>query len=245
MIKSFQALPDTIIQQIFFPLPPSKIQMMPITELIRVLVFDNESLVRHQLRQLLSMASDISCVGEIVTLPQLSQACLALQPQVLLVGSGLKPFIIDLPALIAQISPITKLIALINPQDTVRTQALLATPLSGCLLRHEIDETLLYAIRAVAHGGTWFSRAVVEQLVISQPSNAFTHEQKNPITQHGLTRREHEVLHLLAQGASNKAIARELSLTEGTIEQHLKRLYRKLNINTRVEATIWFLRFHQ
>lgn len=153
------------------------------TDLIRVLVFDDEKLVRDHLRHLLSTTSDIDWVGEIDSLQQLSQSCLERQPHVIVMGGRMKPFVFDIPAFIAQVSPATKIIALLNPQATVRAKALLATMLNGCLFYNEIDETLLHAIRAVAQGGTWFSRAVVRFMAHepvdqthTQPQAAWPHQ---------------------------------------------------------------------
>lgn len=216
-------------------------QGMPPT--IRVLVFDDDPALRNQLRQLLTTASHIHLVGEVTTMQQLIPACLELQPDLLLLGGRLAPFVFDIPAVLHQAMPNLKLIALLNQLDPVRTEALLATKLSGCLLRREINDHLLPTIYAVTQGATAFSRAVMERMVAAQPTNPPT-ALKEPVTPPGLTPREQDVLRLLAQGLSNKAMARELCLTEGTIEQHLKRIYRKLTVNTRLEAVTWFLRFH-
>ncbi|MCX6048355.1 MAG: response regulator transcription factor [Chloroflexi bacterium] len=207
-----------------------------------VLVFDDETFVRKQLRKLLSAASDIRLVGEMTELSQFLTHCLVLQPQVVLLGSGLKPFIFDLAAATHQVAPQAKMIALLNEHEPLRAEALLATNLAGCLFRQEINDHLLPTIYAVTQGAVAFSRAVMARMVAAQLTNPPT-EPKEPVTPPGLTQREQDVLRLLALGLSNKAIARELCLTEGTIEQHLKRIYRKLNVNTRVEAATWFLRF--
>ena len=58
----------------------------------------------------------------------------------------------------------------------------------------------------------------------------------------GLTDREHEILQLIAQGKSNKVIARELDISEGTVKVHVKHLLKKLNLRSRVEAAIWALK---
>ena len=94
-------------------------------------------------------------------------------------------------------------------------------------------------IHAVAHDATSFSRAVVERMVTSQLTNQLPHEPKAPVTPVGLTRREQEVLRLLAQGLSNKAMARLLVISEKTIEFHLKNLFEKLNVTSRIAAALW------
>ncbi|MFN8491411.1 MAG: response regulator transcription factor [Caldilineaceae bacterium] len=152
------------------------------------------------------------------------------------------PFVFDVPAIAAQVSPAIKIIALLNATDNVRAQALLATKLHGCLFRHELDETILHGIRLVAAGKTWFTGPVLERLLTAASPPVSEPEPKTHVPLSALTPREQEVLRLLAQGLGNKAIAQALCLTEGTIEQHLKRIYRKLNINTRVEAATWFMR---
>jgi DNA-binding NarL/FixJ family response regulator len=196
---------------------------MPST--IRVHVLDDDPLARNALRILLSTARDLRLVAEISELQHFPAHCLALQPQVALIGGRLKPFVFDIPALTDELSPQTKIIALLKPTDPVRAQALLATNLAGCLFRPEIDENLLHAIRAVAQGGTWFSRAVVERL-LAEPANPITLAWSDT----KLTQRDQRLLALLGQGADNRQMAADLRINPQTVRNYVSRLCKKLGV---------------
>lgn len=193
--------------------------------LIRVLLLDDDPLTRNALRSLLATEHDLQLIAEITQLEYLFAHSLELQPQIVLIGGQLKPFVFDLPRLIKQLSPQTKLIALLNPTDPVRTQALLTTNLAGCLFRQEIDEYIVHALRAVAQGGTWFSRAVVERLIA---------DQTNPIHltvgAHQLTQRDKRLLTLLGGNYDNAQIAAELQLKPQTVRNYISSLCKKLGL---------------
>ncbi len=56
-----------------------------------------------------------------------------------------------------------------------------------------------------------------------------------------MTNREYEILHLIAKGMSNKVIARELNISDGTVKVHVKHLLKKLGLRSRVEAAVWMV----
>ncbi len=71
-------------------------------------------------------------------------------------------------------------------------------------------------------------------------ADALRHEsQPRPVDNARLTEREQEILGLIAGGCSNKLIARQLKITEGTVKVHVKHLLRKLHLDSRVEAAVW------
>ncbi len=74
-------------------------------------------------------------------------------------------------------------------------------------------------------------------------AHAMRHDSIHPKTSHeaGLTDQEQRILERVAAGKSNKLIARELGITEGTVKVHVKHLLRKLNLRSRVEAAVWFV----
>lgn len=206
---------------------------------IRTLVFDDEVSMCNHLRNLLVAAPNIDLVGEITEMCQLLPQCLALQPDVLLIGGKLKPFIFDIPAVILQDAPNLKIIALLNQADAVRMDALLAAHPSACLFRHEIDQHLVHTIHSVARGTISFSHSVFEQIVTRQQVNDRPTESQAQVTLSQLTRREQELLHLLTQGLSNKEMARALTLSEKTIAFHLNNLFTKLQVTSRTAAALW------
>jgi len=89
---------------------------------------------------------------------------------------------------------------------------------------------VIRAIRAVVQGDTWFSRPVVQKLARPAPTEA------SPSAKPALTEREWAVLRLLVAGKTDQQIGQELSIAERTVRRHLRSIYDKLGVNTRVEA---------
>lgn len=106
----------------------------------------------------------------------------------------------------------------------------------GYLLKHDDPESLLKAIQAAANGREAFSEQIIKYLNQRETPQNSMH---NPFGV--LTERELDVLHELANGLSNKQIASTLNISEHTVKVHIRNLLRKLNLRSRVAATILFL----
>lgn len=113
--------------------------------------------------------------------------------------------------------------------------ALIDAGADGYLLKDSDPEVLLEAIRAGAKGSKVFSERVNQYLHEREMFGA----EEDPFSV--LTERELDVLHELAQGLSNKQIASVLNISEQTVKVHIRNLLRKLNVRSRVAATILFL----
>lgn len=201
--------------------------MRPIT---RVLIVDDSPWRRNPLCRLLALTTDLEIGGVIATLPELVQACLTCQPHVLILRGGLKPFAFDLPALIAQLSPSTKIIAVLNAQDSVRTHTLFITKLQGALFQHELDEAFLHGIRLVAAGKTWFTRSVLLQLGVPERSEPPQDEQAEAGPSPALTQRDRQILACLRRGEDNAQIAATLGLADQTVRNYVSEVCKKLGV---------------
>jgi two-component system nitrate/nitrite response regulator NarL len=105
----------------------------------------------------------------------------------------------------------------------------------GYLLKDMEPEEVLNSLRAAAQGRMALGERVAEIL-----ADALRHEiRPKPADGAKLTEREREILARIAVGHSNKLIARELKITEGTVKVHVKHLLRKLDLGSRVEAAVW------
>lgn len=107
----------------------------------------------------------------------------------------------------------------------------------GYLLKDMEPEELVKEIRQAAHGRMAISPALTQILVKAIQGRRSGAGEQHP----EFTKREKDVLRLMARGQSNKVIARNLDITEGTVKVHAKRLLQKLGVRSRTEAAIWFL----
>ena len=107
----------------------------------------------------------------------------------------------------------------------------------GYLLKDMDPEELLENLHRSLSGKTVFSEAVTEILAtaIRKPT------QRQQADLNNLTNREYEILSLIAKGMSNKVIARELAISDGTVKVHVKHLLKKLGLRSRVEAAVWMV----
>lgn len=107
----------------------------------------------------------------------------------------------------------------------------------GYLLKDSEPEILLDQINGALNGKMVMSEAVTQTLAsaLRRPRDKNISEYDN------LTKREEEILKLVAKGLSNKLIARELDISDGTVKVHVKHLLKKLDLRSRVEAAIWMI----
>ncbi len=129
--------------------------------------------------------------------------------------------------------PQVKVIVLTAYDDDAYVHGLVAAGVAGYVLKDEIEEAVVRAIRTVMQGDTWFSRAVVETL--ARPATAEAPPAEKPT----LTDRELEVLRLVTHGLSNKEIGEALLVRERTVEFHVGNILKKLGVALRVEAAVW------
>ncbi len=202
------------------------------TKPIRVILVDDHPIVRNGIRGLLEKAPDIRIIGEAdngeTALRLIDQA----EADVLLLDMELP----DIPgtqvALIAaQNHPELKILSLSAHDDAVYVRQLLKLGAAGYLMKEEAPEVILEAVRGVAQGQQgWISRGVAAQI-----SNWM---QGDGMEGSSLTRREQETLGLLVEGKTNQAIAAEMKISEKTVEKHIKAIFEKLNVGSRVEAAV-------
>lgn len=124
------------------------------------------------------------------------------------------------------------LVVISASEDASDIERLLEAGAVGYIPKSSSSQVLLSALRLVLAGGIYVPALVLQRGTSGAGSGS------RPATRFGLTDRQSEVLRLLVQGKSNKVIARELQLSEGTVKIHLASLYRALNAANRTEAVM-------
>jgi DNA-binding NarL/FixJ family response regulator len=202
---------------------------------IRVVIADDQPLVRTGLRMILNAEPDLEVVGEAVDGRSAIAVCADLTPDVVLMDVRM-PEVDGIEATRAVTSAGERprvLILTTFDLDEVVYDALRAGA-SGFLLKDAPEERLTTAIRVVAEGGSLFAPSVTTRLIEEFARRA---PQARPDLT-GLTDREHEVLVLVARGMSNAEIAQQLYVSENTVKTHVARLLMKLGVRDRVQAVV-------
>lgn len=209
---------------------------------IRVLVVDDEAMVRVGLRLVLEAEPDIEVVGEASDGIEALAAAVQLRPDVVLIDVRM-PRLDGLSAtrqILAAESEV-KVVVLTTFNEDAYVQEALRAGASGFLLKVAPPERLAEAVRVAARGDALLdplvTRAVIEAFAAApEPGRP---EQGPPPELAVLTAREVEVLHMLARGISNAEIAAELVVGEATVKTHVARVLMKLQLRDRVQAVVF------
>jgi len=202
----------------------------------QVLIVDDHPLMRRGIRQLLALNTDFNVVAEAGDGESAVELANRLEPDVILLDLNMKGMSgLDTLNALRREEVTAQVIILTASDSTSDIYALVNAGADGYLLKDSDPEVLLNDILAGAKGGKVFSEFVSDYLRDREVSG----EQADPLSV--LTERELDVLHELAQGLSNKQIAASLNIAEQTVKVHIRNLLRKLNVRSRVAATILFL----
>jgi DNA-binding NarL/FixJ family response regulator len=206
---------------------------------IRVLVVDDEALVRSGLRMILEAAGDIVVVGEARDGAEAVSATVRLRPEVVLMDIRMPGT--DGLAAAARIvagADAPKVVMLTTFDLDEHVHEALRIGAVGFLLKDTPPRELAAAVRTVAAGQAMLSPTVIKRLISSfvdrTPSRAAMARKQLAM----LTTREEDVIRALAKGLSNAGIGRELTMTEATVKAHVSRVLAKLGLANRVQAAI-------
>jgi two-component system, NarL family, response regulator NreC len=200
---------------------------------IRVLIADDHSVLRAGLRMLLSAQSDIDVVGEAADGVEVSRKTRELRPDIVLLDLSMPgPRSGNVIRGVLRASPKTRVLILTMHDDAAYLRSALSAGAAGYLVKKAADSELLSAIRAVHAGRTFVDLTRTTGLPPLTPPGKVAGQWLPP---KNLSRREREVLRLLAQGHSNQQIADKIRLSVKTVETYRTRLSEKLGLKGRAE----------
>lgn len=206
---------------------------------IRVLIVDDQAIVRKGTIALLAQVAGITVVGEAADGQAAIEQAAILEPDVILMDLVMPK--VDGIAAIQQISinqPTVRILALTSFATDDKVFPAIKAGALGYLLKDAEPEELLAAIRQVYRGEPSLPPAIARKL-LREIRQSPAQQETNPDP---LTERELEVLSLVAKGLDNQAIAARLTVTEVTVRTHISHILDKLHLANRVQATLYALR---
>jgi DNA-binding NarL/FixJ family response regulator len=206
---------------------------------IRVLVVDDDALVRGGFRMILEAQDDIEVVGEAADGAEAVAATIALVPDVVLMDVRMAGVdgIEATRQLVADESSSSRILMVTTFDLDRHVYDAFRAGASGFLLKNVPPDQLVSAVRCVARGDMLLSPSITRRLI-----ETFTHRPApatgRPPKLAALTERELQVLEAIGRGGSNAEIAQELFLSEATIRTHVNHLLSKLDLRDRVQAVV-------
>lgn len=192
-----------------------------------ILLADDHAVVRAGIRNALEGAQNLRIVGEVGSGPALHKSLAELMPDCVLIDVTMPDFEpISEIRRIRHDYPDLRILVVSAYDDDVYVQGLLGVGVNGYHLKDQSLLDLRLAVERVLAGERWISSSLVDKL-LQQPRHS---------ANIALSPRQKDILRLLMEGLDNRAIAVELDLSVKTIENHLTRLYRQLDVHSRLEA---------
>jgi DNA-binding NarL/FixJ family response regulator len=207
--------------------------------MIRVALVDDQAIIRAGLARILSPADGFEVVAQCPDGRQAVEELPALHPDVVLMDVRMP--VLDGIAATARLrgcaAPLAVLVLTTFDEDEVLWGAIEAGA-AGFVLKDSSAEELIAAVRAVAGGGAWFDPAVAPR-VLEHYRRLVVPAARDAARLELLTDREHDVLALMARGATNAEIAAALYVAEATVKTHVGSIFAKLRVRDRAAAIVF------
>lgn len=203
----------------------------------QVLLIDDHPLLRRGITQLLEMESDMEMAGEASNAEDGIRLAVELEPDLILLDLNM-PKVNGLETLkrLREQGVASRIVIFTVSDHEEDVIAALRSGADGYLLKDMEPEDLLDQLHQAAVG-----RMVISDRLTALLAEALRNQKptRNQPDFDSLTPREQEILRLIADGLSNKMIARRLDISEGTVKVHVKHLLKKLGLRSRVEVAVW------
>jgi DNA-binding NarL/FixJ family response regulator len=207
-------------------------------EKISVLIADDHSIIRQGLKQILEMEEDIEVIAQAANGNEALKHARMYCPDIILMDINM-PEMNGLQAIkeLKSHEKNYKIIVLTIHEDREYMFKTLQMGAEGYVLKDSEPSVLIEAIRTVHNGETFIQPNMTKELV--KEYNRVTIYKKDRKDPNNLTKREIEVLGLIAEGLINKQIAKQLYISEKTVKNHVSNIFKKLNVTDRTQAAIF------
>jgi DNA-binding NarL/FixJ family response regulator len=215
------------------------ISIIKVGAMIRVLLVDDQTIIRQGIKSLLESQSDFKVVGDGSNGEEAITQVEILQPDVVLMDVRMPTMdgVAATKVITARFPQVKVLILTTFDDDEYITQGM-KFGAKGYLLKDTPLEPLANAIRSVHAGHTHLGPGLLEKIITPVSDSTSSNTPSVPIGFAELTPREKEVLRLIASGASNREIAQSLFIAERTVKNHVTNILMRLNLRDRTQAAI-------
>lgn len=203
-----------------------------------LLIVDDHPLFRKGVRYLVNMVPGFTIIGEASNGQEGIDLAQTLAPDMILLDLHMKDMSgIDVLKVIKASGLDCRVVMLTVSDQTEDLVAALRAGADGYLLKEMEPEDLVDKLAEAAAG-----QIILTERMVNVLAHAMRNDSNQPKTRSeaGLTEQEQRILELVASGKSNKLVARELNIAEGTVKVHVKHLLRKLNLRSRLEVVVWY-----
>lgn len=209
---------------------------MNLAEPQSILIVDDHPLFRKGVIQLIQAEPAFRFVGEAASGKEGLQLAHTLQPDMILLDLNMKDMNgIEVLKSLKDADLDARVIMLTVSDHAEDLMAALQAGADGYLLKDMEPEDLMQQLGEAARGKITISESLTQLLMTSLRDK----NRPTSLSEAGLTEQEGRILEHLIDGKSNKLIAREMGIAEGTVKVHVKHVLKKLNLRSRVEAAVW------
>ena len=204
---------------------------------MRVVVADRQPLFRRGVVDVIAGEADLVMVGETDDGAEVLALVSRTRADVVLLDLGIPGGGVEACALLRDLRPDVRVVVLTHADDDADLAGAVRAGARGYLLKDTTPAEMVDAVRAVASGSSLLSPAMASRLLDEFAVLVRRHEGSAEGSA-SLSRRELEVLTLVAQGLNNRSIAEALFISENTVKNHIRNIHEKLQVHSRMEAVV-------
>lgn len=209
---------------------------MTVKDHYTVVIVDDHPLFRRGVHELLDLEPSIEVVGEAGTREEALDLVRRYEPDLTILDLNMKGSSgVEILSTLKEEDPSRRIVILTVSDSGKDLTACIQAGADGYFLKDMEPEDFLKSIRQTLEGQIIVDASMMAFLTTSLRAKMRSVVQDRPV----LTGREGDVLELIAKGCTNKVIARQLDISEGTVKGHVKHILKKLGCRSRVEAAVW------
>ena len=206
------------------------------SEKIRIVIIDDHPLFREGVSATLQQKEEFSVVAEGANAEDALRLTQDHLPELLLLDIAMPGGGIEAARAVAAACPVTKIVMLTFSEEEDNVLAALKVGAKGYILKGVSGNELRSILKRIFNGEVFITPMLAASVLIEMVDDKKQHASTDPLEE--LTQREHQILALVAEGQTNKAIGAELGIAEKTVKHYMSNILSKLQVRNRVEAAL-------